>query len=325
MTWTCGNCGADNPPSRSFCLVCGAMPKRPVRTIISADRAAARFDRLSVGVMYGIAGFLAVAGCGAFLLLVVLTLLTHFGHEFGTIVPMWVTLLLFLGIPVYNIGFMALRRAQRKGLREKATTACPDATSIIYLRPFVSDGTYTGQSGLSPSSRWMFGGWRTTPEEALASALKRIGPCFAIGNPREELPELGFIPIYTDDDSWQIKVQELVTTARIVVVRASRPTPAVIWEIETVIEKVRPSRLLIFLPFELEAEVRPSMHYEAFKDATGRLFPIALPRWSPGAMLIAFASNWRPSLVCESSLSLAVSRALAVNDNSGDNPLHSST
>ena len=108
-----------------------------------------------------------------------------------------------------------------------------------------------------------------TEEEYLVDVLKDFGPCLAIGQPGETLPDLGASRIYVPDDAWRDKVRELLISSKLVVLRAGK-TPNFLWEVEQSILSARPQNLLILIP-------RMEKVYSRFRKLANRYFPKPLP------------------------------------------------
>ena len=137
----------------------------------------------------------------------------------------------------------------------------------------------------------------------------------ALGRPRELLPEIGAARTYTSNDEWQSKVLNLMSRAKLIVLRAG-DTPSFLWEFEAVTKHVKPECVIVLLPYgapyynvsrrkiekHLSSLPFSLPHYisEATKGSR-------LSRWlndrnrsdsgsSIGAVLY-FAPNWRPQLL----------------------------
>jgi hypothetical protein len=108
-----------------------------------------------------------------------------------------------------------------------------------------------------------------TEEEYLVEVLRDFGPCIAIGQPGESLPDLGAVRIYLADDAWQDKVRELLISSKLVVLRAGK-TPNFLWEVEQGIRSARPQNIIILIP-------RMKNVYRSFRKLANRYFPKSLP------------------------------------------------
>lgn len=133
---------------------------------------------------------------------------------------------------------------------------------VLYLRSFKDDEVTSRpiREGLPISF---------TEEEYLVDVLKGFGPCIAIGQPGERLPDLGAVRIYLPDDAWQDKVQELLISSKLIVLRAGK-TPNFLWEVEQSILSGRPENILILIP-------KMKNVYTHFWKLANRYFPKSLP------------------------------------------------
>jgi hypothetical protein len=145
---------------------------------------------------------------------------------------------------------------------------------------------------------YMFPLGALTEEEILARVLKRVGPCVAIGEPGQNLPELGFHRLYVEDASWKARVEELMATARVVFLRAY-DSDAVLWEMETAKQILTPERLVIVRAAPDATDERDN--YFLFREKVQRQLGIELPRINStpihGSSLdgfIYFDEGWTP-------------------------------
>jgi hypothetical protein len=106
-----------------------------------------------------------------------------------------------------------------------------------------------------------------TEEEYLVDALNDFGPCVAIGQPSEKLPDLGAARMYLDDDEWQDKVRELLASSSLVVLRAG-DTPNFFWEVEQSAKIIKPKNIIILIP---------KIRYDLFRTRANQYFPKPLP------------------------------------------------
>jgi hypothetical protein len=103
---------------------------------------------------------------------------------------------------------------------------------VLYLRSFTDDDAAGQRYG------------KLTEEEQLAKALAWFGPLLAVGRPGERLPQVGAQRIYLADDVWQVRVAELMTTARLVVIRTGA-SQGFRWEVSQALSTIAPERLLL--------------------------------------------------------------------------------
>jgi hypothetical protein len=133
---------------------------------------------------------------------------------------------------------------------------------IVYIRSFRDDDKLLTQKDKMnlAASRLSFPVFATTSkEETMATILTELGPVIAIGNPREQLPELGAARIYFTDDEWQVKILELMQKAKLVILLGG-PTKNLWWEIEQALQKLTPDKLICLELFDQGA------NHEAFEQ-----------------------------------------------------------
>lgn len=129
----------------------------------------------------------------------------------------------------------------------------------------------------------------------LAGALAPLGECIAIVRAGEPRRRQGFRGICVEDADWQGVVTSLIERSLFVIVRASRLTSALLWELNTIVARCDPERLLIFLPYALSRDpFVASRDYARFRDEAAALFPKSLPEWEAEAVFIVFESDWTP-------------------------------
>jgi len=88
---------------------------------------------------------------------------------------------------------------------------------IVYLRPFDVDHQGRKQAATSDV-------FERTPEQRLARALRRIALLVALGDPLEELPQLGAVRMYASDAEWRQRVEELTRRAGTIIGTWATPT-----------------------------------------------------------------------------------------------------
>ncbi len=162
---------------------------------------------------------------------------------------------------------------------------------ILYLRSFKDEVADKGAEALvrqGLQGEWMAesaSGWGVREQIELAKVMNRIGPYVAVGRPGEPLPELGAYRLYVADAEWQAKVAELLSRARLVVLRAGR-TEGLRWELSEIVRRLRPTQLLLILPAGNE-------DYAAFREWANRVLPRSpLPAAMPKVKALAFDAHW---------------------------------
>ena len=83
-----------------------------------------------------------------------------------------------------------------------------------------------------------------TEEEHLGKVLSQIGPFVAVGRPGEAVPAVGAARVYLGDAEWQSTVEDLLRTARLVLIRTGRTT-GLEWELARAVRLVPPERLVL--------------------------------------------------------------------------------
>lgn len=230
---------------------------------------------------------------------------------FGDLLPV------LLGVGFSYIGVKILNRGKRHfvpvGLAQLKKDPRP---LVLYLRPFMQDG---GVNIMRPSAinRGMAekGFWRQmstlirfydTYEQTLALGFRKIGPFVAIGDPTKGLPQLGAIRIYVGiDGDWQQMVSELAKNASYVLLQIGK-SDGLMWEVQHIIENVRPEQLILCLPnqkFKITRLGGPKRReqerqkvYQIFRSKTQDFFPKPLPEKIGGAMFLYFSSDWEALL-----------------------------
>lgn len=222
----------------------------------------------------------------------------------------WVRYLLLLAMFVYAV-LLWLGRALRVNTREKLLD---EREPILYLRPFSHENRSLAAGDEADSSpRWasytdsaaralynLLGPAPgvtqsvTTNDDALAKALKDIGPLVAVGLPRETLPPHGALRLYFSDEEWREKVGALMTISRLVIIQAGY-TSGVEWEMEAARRHFRPDQVYIsFLDWgDLDYETR-KVEFSLFQMQAERVYGISPPEHLREAYLICFDDDWTP-------------------------------
>jgi hypothetical protein len=189
---------------------------------------------------------------------------------------------------------------------------------VVYLRSFGDDHATREHIEQQVSGLEFGGGTYAYPfsiEEELASAFREVGPFVAIGDPRvrpvanspapspvapgvaEPEQFLGANREYVDTNDWQKRVIDLVSRAQLIVVRIGRTT-GLRWEIEEVVARADPSRLLLLVTTKKE--------YERFRSTFEARFLHGLPNYLPwyraaslGGItgIVRFATNWKAEMI----------------------------
>jgi len=221
-------------------------------------------------------------------------------------------------IPFIVYGKKSYRRGKQLTARSADNLLSKDTRPpLLYLRSFIEDETTSsemGPSGLTEialKSLVVSGGtvfsyfFNKSEEELLANIFRKLGPCIAIGIPDEQLPPLGMARMKLPEEEWQAKVQELLSRAQVVILRAGH-TKKFLWEVEQAIKLVRPERLLFLLPFPTNPALagRESPRYVKFRQDIEQHLPCKLPAFHGASInegsltgVLFFGPDWSPHVI----------------------------
>lgn len=190
------------------------------------------------------------------------------GYQIGQIVfgiAMW----LFLTAYLY-------RRARRNALLPATELSKKNPrTIVLYLRSFLDDKIKMRARAANGRS-WLERAVKVTFEEVITDHLWRYGPVVAIGKPGDKFPPLGASRDYVPDESWQQKVEKLMTQASIVVLVVGR-TEGLAWELGKLVELGLTRKLILLLPpAQLPGELRG--RWDNLCDRMSEIYGMSLPR-----------------------------------------------
>ncbi|MFE8947751.1 hypothetical protein [Streptomyces sp. NPDC007856] len=182
---------------------------------------------------------------------------------------------LVVGVELFimAVGLGAGRRAIRRGNRHRAPVLAslntlPDGEHIVlFLRSFADDDGFAH----IPTGHHR-GPWAATvdtEEQQLARATAPFGRMVALGRPDDRLPQAGATRRYASDHDWQAQVLAALDRASLVLL-ACGPGRSLRWEVQQVVARDRPERLVLIISRSLE-------QYASFRAATQDLFPKPLP------------------------------------------------
>jgi hypothetical protein len=161
----------------------------------------------------------------------------------ANLVSLWVGLPGFVFLVFFAAALMSRLAVYGRRLRQ------PDAPSVLARDPrppVLFLRSFRDEDIVDLTSRTGRGSMRRS-EEALCTALRRVGPVIAIGRPGEHLPETGAARLYVGDHDWQKAVRHFLAQAAAVVIVVGT-SPGVWWEIDAALESVDRRRLLFFFP-----------------------------------------------------------------------------
>jgi hypothetical protein len=161
---------------------------------------------------------------------------------------------------------------------------------VLYLRSFKDDeidSRHPAWGGIGKKT--LLG---VTEEQEIAKALREIGPFVAIGDPDENLPDLGAARLYVGEE-WQQVIADLVQRSRLVVLRAGS-TRGFWWEVEYVARHAPPEKILLLIPYS-------QAQYVFFCQRANAIFPKPLPpyqgeqrRGTTLTGVVYFEPDWTP-------------------------------
>ncbi|MBN1666211.1 MAG: hypothetical protein JW862_03960 [Anaerolineales bacterium] len=212
-------------------------------------------------------------------------------------------LMLLFGAAVLIFGLLVYPRLLR-WLRRRTQASQPDAATVMakdsrppvfYLRSFREDGSR--DQGVIfvwfPFPTYLP---KPTYEEQIAPYFKRIGPFVTLSAANFGPPELGASRLMTDDANWQQSFLDLIRRCSLVVFRAG-DSQSLIWELNQLIRRVDPRKVIIYLQIGDDADrAVQQARYARFVGLTTPIFPLALPAVRGNNMYLYFESAWEPVL-----------------------------
>jgi hypothetical protein len=168
---------------------------------------------------------------------------------------------------------------------------------IVYLRPFDTDRAEVAAPWRSRQRISPLATVEPTYEQRLARTLRKVGPFVAFGDPSERLPQLGAARVYSTDEDWQAKVDELTARAGVVLLHAGE-SEGITWEVRHVVAMNDPDRVILSLPVQAKRN-RPSRQerYDTFRRLFGDAFPQTLPEHIGESQFLYFEGDWTPRLL----------------------------
>jgi len=124
-------------------------------------------------------------------------------------------------------------------------------TPVLYLRSFQDDD-------VDDPTPPVWAGLRQRYEHGLARVLGSLGPVISIGQPGEELPQIGTARLYVPNEDWQQAVTYFFTHAAAVVIMVGK-SEGIWWEITEAVRLVPREKLLFFFPYVEDSQARRSL------------------------------------------------------------------
>ncbi len=154
---------------------------------------------------------------------------------------------------------------------------------VLLLRAFVDD--FHSLPGYSAKSIAGVGEYEKTFEEFLCKKFRVAGPTIAIGRPGERIPPLGAARAYIPDQHWKETVEEIVEHARYVVVVLGKLTPGLHWEMELLLKRTDPKKLILVMPPIDETTARE--RWRSYCE----LAPLRMPEYVSGLLGVRWISR----------------------------------
>ena len=199
-------------------------------------------------------------------------------------------------------------RARVLAPRAKEVLATDKRCPVLLIRSFLDDEApiYRVVAKSAPKGGVMWSIEESRFEEAFAPELSKYGPLIAVGNPSDELPDLGAARARFSDATWREPVLAMIEQSRVIVLTAGmKPatpaeqaaclscgdllalldlTPGVRWEVEHILGKDLQNKMLVlFKPRRLS-------WFDSFMVLTGIAQTIDFLKW-------LFGRNQRPAAV----------------------------
>jgi hypothetical protein len=198
-------------------------------------------------------------------------------------------------LPVFLFCWAVVANGRRTVIREGERVLAEDPRPpIVYLRPFDMDDK---QADTPWSSRVRQSPWEPyiTHEQRLARTLRKVGPFVAIGDPTEDMPQLGAARVYATDEEWRTTIGELTARAAAVLLQTG-DSDGLAWEVEHVTGLDTPERVILSLPPPGRRKTR-RRRYEAFRRRFDHLFLRHLPESIGDCQFAYFEADWTPRLL----------------------------
>ena len=135
-----------------------------------------------------------------------------------------------------------------------------------------------------------------THEQRLARTLRKVGPFVAVGDPTEELPQLGAARVYAADEDWQTTVDELTARAGAVLLQTG-DSDGLAWEVDHVVALGAPERMILALPPPGGRRAQAPGATTRSGAGSATLFPRRLPESIGHCTFAYFDTDWTPRLL----------------------------
>lgn len=168
-----------------------------------------------------------------------------------------------------------------------------DKAPIVYLRAFASESIQVSDIKGAVVGKTIpgTGAYYKDVGDTVTDCLKVIGPTVALARPDStwrlrpwapSRPEL----MSVDNNQWQQQILQWLQETALIVVQLD-VSAGLGWELEQVVRKVRPIKVLLVLP-STQAD------YDQVREWANSFFPIPFPVELPTSRLMTFRPGWQP-------------------------------
>jgi hypothetical protein len=171
---------------------------------------------------------------------------------------------------------------------------------VVLLRPFETDTKVLRRAKRNSYSIFgpnkildLFTG-KYFDEEDLAEAVRPIGRLVTVGDPGQALPLPGAARFHETDQTWKDRVIDLMRRARVVILVPST-SEALLWEITTAFQRLKPQQLLI-LGLGTDTQGHEALS-QIFKKTTGQEFPDRRYLGHSESTGVIFDVGWVPRIL----------------------------
>jgi hypothetical protein len=216
-----------------------------------------------------------------------------------------VILVWLIGYPIFVFIYI-LPRVQKAARQYRAQLAGRNPTRavmkarrapIFYLRSFAFDQAASAPPKWLQRAVTLVAGAVAipTPELTLILRLRRYAPVLAIGRPGEFDPPPGAMRFYVTNERWEATVESILPCCQLVV-WVSGNTRGLRWEIEHLIKRLPPQRLLLWPHVHVGnlKRRRRAAEWQRFVESHRDVFPKPLPPDIKSIRFIAFDADWTP-------------------------------
>lgn len=136
-------------------------------------------------------------------------------------------------------------------------------------------------------------------EVPLVAAFREVYPVVTLGRPGERLPALGAARLYLNDDGWRRRVEELIASARLVIVVAGA-SPGLLWEVQAILQAEALRKTVLYVPIDPNRRAASLERWQTFRETLHASTTVALgdlpARLATDAMILLGASGTAPGV-----------------------------